>query len=71
MQVGDLVRVRIHSIIDGTPSDTSGQSRWALGLITEDKNYQAGLYRVYVFELKLTMKHFISDLSLVEDDKDE
>ena len=41
--------------------------KWTLGVIIKDDEYQAGLYKVYVFEYEKEQKIFINDLIPLKD----
>ena len=66
MDVGDLVWARFFTVFD---LDGFGDFRlkWTLGVIIEDDEYQAGLYKVYVFEYQQEQKLFINDLRPLEE----
>jgi hypothetical protein len=65
MDVGDLVMVRFAVF----RSDGFGDfgMKWTLGVIIKDDEYQAGLYKVYVFEYEKEQKIFINDLIPLKD----
>jgi hypothetical protein len=65
MDVGDLVWARFFTVFD---LDGFGDFRlkWTLGVIIEDDEYQAGLYKVYIFKYDKEQKFFINDLRSIE-----
>ena len=60
MDVGDLVMVRFAVFHPDTYGDFG--IRWKLGFITKDDQYEAGLYKVFVFAYDREEKFFINDL---------
>jgi hypothetical protein len=42
------------------------RTEWKLGVIIDDKDYQAGLYKVHVLEYNIIQKHFINDIRILE-----
>jgi len=59
MDVGDLVMVRF-AVFRPDGFGVLGM-KWTLGVIIKDDQYQAGLYKVYVFEYEKEQKIFIND----------
>ena len=66
MDVGDLVWVRFAVFHPDGFGDFG--LRWTLGVIVKDDEYQAGLYKVYVFEYEKEQKLFINDLRPLDQD---
>ena len=66
MDVGDLVWVRFAVY----HPDTFGNfgMKWKLACIIKDDQYQAGLYKVYVFEYSKEQKIFINDMRPLNED---
>jgi len=64
MSIGDLVWVR-YSVIPPTTINEL-RTEWKLGVIIDDKDYQAGLYKVHVLEYNVIQKHFINDIRILE-----
>ena len=66
MDVGDLVWVRFAVY----HPDTLGNfgMKWKLACIIKDDQYQAGLYKVYVFEYSKEQKIFINDMRPLNQD---
>jgi hypothetical protein len=65
MDVGDLVMVRF-AVFRPDGFGVLGM-KWTLGVIIKDDQYQAGLYKVYVFEYEKEQKIFINDLIPLKD----
>ena len=65
MDIGDLVWVRFAVFHPDGFGDFG--MKWTLGVIIKDDEYQAGLYKVYVFEYEREQKLFINDLRPLED----
>ena len=65
MDIGDLVWVRF--AVYHPDSLGNFGLKWTLGVITKDDEYQAGLYKVYVFEYQQEQKLFINDLRPLEE----
>jgi hypothetical protein len=65
MDVGDLVMVRF-AVFRPDGFGVLGM-KWTLGVIIKDDEYQAGLYKVYVFEYEKEQKIFINDLIPLKD----
>ena len=65
MDVGDLVMVRF-AVFRPDGFGVLGM-KWTLGVIIKDDEYQAGLYKVYVFEYEKEQKTFINDLIPLKD----
>ena len=66
MVTGDLVWVRFMSIVDSIHVPIEESIVWKLGIIIDDKYYDAGLYKVYVPEYDLIRKFFITDMRVVD-----
>jgi hypothetical protein len=66
MKIGDLVWVRFMSIVDSIHVSIEESVVWKLGIIIDDKYYDAGLYKVYVPEYDLVRKFFITDMRMVD-----
>ena len=64
MDIGDLVMVRFAVFHPDGFGDFG--MKWTLGVIIKDDEYQAGLYKVYVFEYEKEQKFFINDLRSIE-----
>lgn len=64
LSIGDLVWVRYTVIPPGSTNNLL--SEWKLGTIVDDKDYQAGLYKVHVLEYNIIQKHFINDIRILE-----
>ena len=65
MDIGDLVRIRFAVYHPDTFGDFG--MKWKLACIIKDDQYQAGLYKVYVFEYDQEQKLFINDLRPLEE----
>ena len=66
MEVGDLVWVR-YAVFH--PDGRGGfGDKWKLGVIIKDDEYQAGLYKVHVFEYDVQQKHFLNDIRILRED---
>tara|TARA_R110000824_G_scaffold175202_1_gene353512 strand:+ start:222 stop:464 length:243 start_codon:yes stop_codon:yes gene_type:complete len=68
MKVGDLVWVRFVSVINNIHTGITDGIVWKLGIIIENKHYQAGLYKVYVSDYDIVRKYFINDLKIARED---
>ena len=66
MEVGDLVWVR-YAVFHPDGRGDFGD-RWKLGVIVKDDEYQAGLYKVHVFEYNVQQKHFLNDIRILRED---
>jgi len=66
MDVGDLVWVRFAVYHPDTFGDFG--MKWKLACIIKDDQYQAGLYKVYVFEYNKEQKIFINDMRPLNQD---
>jgi len=66
MDVGDLVMVRF-AVFRPDGFGVLGM-KWTLGVIIKDDEYQAGLYKVYVFEYSKEQKIFINDMRPLNQD---
>jgi hypothetical protein len=66
MDVGDLVWVRFAVYHPDTFGDFG--MKWKLACIIKDDQYQAGLYKVYVFEYNKEQKIFINDMRPLNED---
>ena len=65
MDIGDLVMVR-YAVFHPDGFGDFGM-KWTLGVIVKDDQYEAGLYKVYVFEYQQQQKLFINDLRPLEE----
>jgi len=64
MGIGDLVWVR-YAVFH--PDGRGGfGDKWKLGVIVKDDEYQAGLYKIHVFEYDVVQKHFLNDIRIFQ-----
>ena len=66
MEIGDLVWVR-YAVFHPDGRGDFGD-KWKLGVIVKDDEYQAGLYKVHVFEYNVQQKHFLNDIRILRED---
>lgn len=67
MAVGDLVWVRFMRIINSIHVSMEERVVWKLGIIIDNKHYEAGLYKVYVADYNIVRKYFINDLKSAQE----
>ena len=66
MEIGDLVWVR-YAVFHPDGRGDFGD-KWKLGVIVKDDEYQAGLYKIHIFEYNVEQKHFLNDIRILRED---
>ena len=66
MEVGDLVWVR-YAVFHPDGRGDFGD-KWKLGVPVKDDEYQAGLYKIHIFEYNVEQKHFLNDIRILRED---